>query len=178
MHSDCHCVYIVYKGGRNSNCVLHHIAQMLILLNSCASLIKSRQLTTEGRGRHVGTIRTRASVSQHCQIQGYPTVDCDCFVRCNTVCSGRSVPTFQRISLNLQVCSLSHAIYRGTYLLSFNKWQQTSASHATTKLKLNVVPVHAVKACGGVEVYLHAFLTSALDGGEWSAFLLGGIIDG
>jgi hypothetical protein len=26
-----------------------------------------------------------------------------------------------------------------------------------------------MKMCGGVEIYLHVFLTSALDGGEWSA---------
>jgi hypothetical protein len=26
-----------------------------------------------------------------------------------------------------------------------------------------------MKTCGGMEVYLHHFLTSALDGGEWSA---------
>jgi len=30
-------------------------------------------------------------------------------------------------------------------------------------------PLHAMKGCVGVEVQLHAFLTSALDGGEWSA---------
>jgi hypothetical protein len=26
-----------------------------------------------------------------------------------------------------------------------------------------------MKACGGVDVYIHIFLTSALAGGEWSA---------
>jgi hypothetical protein len=26
-----------------------------------------------------------------------------------------------------------------------------------------------MQTCGGVETYLHAFLTSALDGGEWFA---------
>jgi len=28
-----------------------------------------------------------------------------------------------------------------------------------------------MKACGGVEVSIHAFLTSTLDGDEWSALL-------
>jgi hypothetical protein len=32
-----------------------------------------------------------------------------------------------------------------------------------------VVPMHDLKAQGGVEVQLHLFLPSALNGGEWSA---------
>jgi len=35
------------------------------------------------------------------------------------------------------------------------------------------VPVHAVKAYGGEELYLQAFLTLALDGTEWSKSLSG-----
>jgi hypothetical protein len=35
-------------------------------------------------------------------------------------------------------------------------------------LTFRVFPIHAVKACtGGVEVWLHSFLTSALCGVEW-----------
>jgi hypothetical protein len=32
---------------------------------------------------------------------------------------------------------------------------------------------HVMKTCGEVEVYPHAFLTLALDGGEWSASRFG-----
>lgn len=40
-------------------------------------------------------------------------------------------------------------------------------------IKDKTVPVHAMKAFKGVEVQLHPFLTSTLDGGEWSASCLG-----
>jgi len=33
--------------------------------------------------------------------------------------------------------------------------------------KVELVHVHAVEGCGGVEVSLHPLLTSALHGGEW-----------
>jgi hypothetical protein len=31
----------------------------------------------------------------------------------------------------------------------------------------SIVAVHAIKAYGGVQVYLHPFLTLVQDGGEW-----------
>jgi hypothetical protein len=34
--------------------------------------------------------------------------------------------------------------------------------------KCKVVPVISMKACGGMEVQFHRFLTFELDGGEWS----------
>jgi hypothetical protein len=37
------------------------------------------------------------------------------------------------------------------------------------KLSLSLIKHYAMKAYGGVDVYIHIFLTSALAGGEWSA---------
>jgi hypothetical protein len=39
----------------------------------------------------------------------------------------------------------------------------------TFKLSLCLIKHHAMKKYWGVEVQLHVFLISALDGGEWSA---------
>jgi hypothetical protein len=35
--------------------------------------------------------------------------------------------------------------------------------------KYSILKYHAMKTRGGVEIQLHEFLISALDGGEWSA---------
>jgi len=39
-------------------------------------------------------------------------------------------------------------------------------------VKVKVDPVHAMKACGGVEVKHHMFLISAIDVGWWTASCL------
>jgi hypothetical protein len=41
------------------------------------------------------------------------------------------------------------------------------------KFSLRLIKYHGIKTYGGVDVWLHSFLTSALDGGEWSASLPG-----
>jgi hypothetical protein len=45
----------------------------------------------------------------------------------------------------------------------------------TVILTAKAVPLHARKAHGGEEVSSYSFLTSALDGGEWSAEAVLGI---
>jgi hypothetical protein len=45
----------------------------------------------------------------------------------------------------------------------------TGGKGKKVKLSLCLTKHHAMKTYWGMEVYLHAFLTSALDGGEWSA---------
>jgi hypothetical protein len=41
------------------------------------------------------------------------------------------------------------------------------------KLFLCLIKLHTMKMYGGMRIYFHTFLFSALDGGEWSALLLG-----
>jgi hypothetical protein len=41
--------------------------------------------------------------------------------------------------------------------------------HKDRDKKVEVCPRYATKACGGVKVKLHSFLTLTLDGGDWSA---------
>jgi len=44
----------------------------------------------------------------------------------------------------------------------------TALSFTTvTQVKVKTFPVHDMKAYRGVRVWLHSFLTSTLDGGEW-----------
>jgi hypothetical protein len=45
----------------------------------------------------------------------------------------------------------------------------TPSLHFHTWVKSKAVPVYSMKACGGLELQLHSFLASAVDGGEWSA---------
>lgn len=41
--------------------------------------------------------------------------------------------------------------------------------HLVSPYTGKLVPVQNIKPCGGVEVYIHSFLTSAVRGGEWPA---------
>jgi hypothetical protein len=50
---------------------------------------------------------------------------------------------------------------------------QVKGKKVKLKLSLCLTKHHAMKMYWGVEVWLHAFLISALDGGEWSASRLG-----
>lgn len=41
--------------------------------------------------------------------------------------------------------------------------------HLVSPYMGKIVPVQTIKTCGGEEVYIHSFLTSAVFGGEWTA---------
>jgi len=47
---------------------------------------------------------------------------------------------------------------------------------AEVNTKVNCVPVRALRQSGGIEVWLHSFLTSAVDAGEWLTSLPGHFI--
>jgi hypothetical protein len=57
------------------------------------------------------------------------------------------------------------------YILQNKKKKNLKGTTGKCKVKLSLCLIkhHSIKTYGGVEVYLHAFLISALDGGEWSA---------
>jgi hypothetical protein len=74
------------------------------------------------------------------------------------------------------VCHIFHLLSSSDCILNLKKsWQKHFTFHISYKkgkmfkLSLCLTKYHAMKTIGGVEVQLHAFLTSALDGGEWSA---------
>lgn len=49
------------------------------------------------------------------------------------------------------------------------KEPRVAASRCGVKRKRKFVPEHAMKACGRVDVSIHAFLISAVDGHGWSS---------
>jgi hypothetical protein len=69
------------------------------------------------------------------------------------------------------------------YFSNFYSVQTGCGAHPVTYAvcKSKVVPVskhYAMKAYGGLDVYIHVFLTSALVGGEWSGLRPGCFVSG
>jgi hypothetical protein len=52
---------------------------------------------------------------------------------------------------------------------SYVQWGKTLKGKVQVQLSLCWTKYHAMKTYGGVEIWFHAFLTSALVWGEWSA---------
>jgi hypothetical protein len=71
-------------------------------------------------------------------------------------CFQGKFPTFDRIKIFHVHCSLQAAVFSPT----------NSVCNITLNIKDGVVSVNAMKAYRGVEVRCHAFLTSALNGGD------------
>lgn len=64
---------------------------------------------------------------------------------------------------------LVHSNANYTRLSCRTKFSNTLYFYRIVKrVKVKVVPLHAMKVCGGQEVWLHSFLTLALDAVEWS----------
>jgi hypothetical protein len=61
----------------------------------------------------------------------------------------------------------------GTTLVRLHETQQDYFNRKVNKLSLCLIKHHSLDTCGGIEVYLHAFVTSTPDVGRWSASCTG-----